>query len=68
MDSHGSEHFIRTLSLERAKAILEYLVVLGGLNRANFEVYGLGDKFPIADSTSEQGRMRNRRIEIIGEE
>ena len=68
MDSHGSEHFIRTLSLERAKAVLEYLVVFGGLNRANFEVYGLGDKFPIADNTTEQGRMRNRRIEIIREE
>jgi len=68
MDSHGSEHYIRTLSLERAKAILEYLVVLGGLNRASFEVYGLGDKFPIADNTTEQGRRRNRRIEIIREE
>jgi len=68
MDSHGSEHFIRTLSLERAKAVLEYFVVFGGLNRANFEVYGLGDKFPIADNTSEQGRMINRRIEIIREE
>jgi len=68
MDSHGSEHFIRTLSLERAKAILEYLVVLGGLNRANFEVYGLGDKFPIADSNTEEGRRRNRRVEIIREE
>jgi len=68
MDSHGSENFIRTLSLERAKAILEYLVVLGGLNRANFEVYGLGDKFPIADSNTEDGRRRNRRVEIIREE
>ena len=67
MDSHGSAHFIRTLSLERAKAVLEYLVVFGGLNRANFEVYGLGDKFPIADNTTEQGRSRNRRIEIIRE-
>ncbi len=68
MDSHGSERFIRTLSLERAKAVLEYLVVFGGLNRANFEVYGLGDKFPIADNTTKQGRGRNRRIEIIREE
>ncbi|MEE9450887.1 MAG: OmpA family protein [Ignavibacteriaceae bacterium] len=68
MDSHGSERFIRTLSLERAKAVLEYLVVFGGLNRANFEVYGLGDKFPIADNKTEQGRGRNRRIEIISEE
>jgi len=64
MDSQGSERFLRTLSLERAKAVLEYLVLFGGLNRENFQVYGMGDKFPISDSTTEEGRKRNRRIEI----
>ncbi len=64
MDSQGSEKFLRTLSLERAKAVLEYIVLFGGLNRENFQVYGMGDKFPIADNNTEEGRKRNRRIEI----
>jgi outer membrane protein OmpA-like peptidoglycan-associated protein len=64
MDSQGSERYLRTLSLERAKAVLEYLVLFGGLNRENFQVYGMGDKFPIADNRTEEGRRRNRRIEI----
>ena len=64
MDSQGSERFLRTRSLERAKAVLEYFVLFGGLNRENFQVYGMGDKFPISDNTTEAGRKRNRRIEI----
>ncbi|MBT8390338.1 MAG: OmpA family protein [Ignavibacteria bacterium] len=64
MDSQGSERFLRTISLERAKAVLEYLVLFGGFNRENFQVYGMGDKFPISNNTTEEGRKRNRRIEI----
>ena len=64
MDNKGSEKFLRTLSLERAKAVLEYLVLFGGLNREDFQVYGMGDKFPVADNSTEEGRRRNRRIEI----
>ena len=64
MDSQGSPGFLRALSLDRAKAVLEYFVLFGGLTRENFQVYGMGDKFPIADNTTEEGRRRNRRIEI----
>lgn len=68
MDSGGDTRFLRTLSLERAKAILEYFTYFGGLKRENFKVFGLGDKSPIADNKTEEGRKRNRRIEIIAEE
>jgi outer membrane protein OmpA-like peptidoglycan-associated protein len=68
MDSMGEARFLRTLSLERAKAVLEYFTYFGGLKRENFQVFGLGDKTPIADNKTEEGRKQNRRIEIIGEE
>jgi OOP family OmpA-OmpF porin len=68
MDSSGDSRFLRTLSLERAKAVLEYFTYFGGLKRENFKVFGLGDKSPIADNKTEEGRKRNRRIEIIAEE
>lgn len=64
MDNQGSEKFLRALSMDRAKAVLEYLVNFGGLNRENFQVYGMGDKFPVGDNNTEDGRRKNRRIEI----
>ena len=67
MDSDGNERFLRNLSLERAKAVLEYFTYFGGLNRENFQVFGMGGNSPIADNSTEEGRKENRRIEIIPE-
>ncbi len=67
MDSSGDTRFLRTLSLERAKAVLEYFTYFGGLKRENFKVFGLGDKNPVADNKTEEGRKRNRRVEIVAE-
>jgi outer membrane protein OmpA-like peptidoglycan-associated protein/opacity protein-like surface antigen len=68
MDSNGSKRFLRNLSLERAKAVLEYFSYFGGLKRENFQVFGMGDNFPIGDNNTEEGRRQNRRIEITPEE
>lgn len=68
MDSRGDARNLRTLSLERAKAILEYFTYFGNLKRENFQVFGMGDKSPVADNRTEEGRRQNRRIEIIGVE
>ena len=56
------------MSLERAKAVLEYFTYFGDLKRENFQVFGMGDNFPIDSNDTEEGRSRNRRIEIIPEE
>ena len=53
------------LSFERAKAVLEYFAEFGGLNKAYFEIFGMGDKFPVGNNNTEIGRKQNRRIEII---
>ena len=68
MDSNGSKRYLRNLSLERAKAVLEYFSYFGGLKRENFQVFGMGDNFPIGDNGTEEGRKQNRRIEIFPEE
>ena len=65
MDSNGNKRFLRSLSLDRAKAVLEYFTYFGGLSRENFQVFGMADNFPIGDNSTEEGRSQNRRIEII---
>ena len=65
MDSNGGVRFLRSLSLDRAKAVLEYFTEFGGLKRENFQVFGLGENSPIADNNTEEGRSKNRRIEIV---
>ena len=65
MDSSGETRKLRTLSLDRAKAILEYLIYFGNFNREDFQVFGMGDKFPVEYNDTEEGRSKNRRIEII---
>ena len=66
MDSQGSEQFIRKISYERAVAVLEFFTS-NGISSDRFSVYGMSDDFPIANNTIEEGREKNRRIEIIRE-
>ncbi len=63
-DNKGSEDNNFTLSLQRADAILNYLVNKN-IPRANLQVYGLGPYRPIADNSIEFGRALNRRAEVI---
>jgi outer membrane protein OmpA-like peptidoglycan-associated protein len=67
MDSVGDTKSLMTLSFERAKAVLEYFSFFGGLNRDNFEVFDMGDDYPLGDNNTEEGRKQNRRIEIVPE-
>ena len=66
MDSQGSEQFIRKISYERAAVVLEFFTS-NGISSDRFTVYGMSDDFPIANNTNEEGREKNRRIEIIKE-
>lgn len=66
MDSRGSEQSIRQMSYNRAEAIYEFFIAKG-ISPNRLTVYGMSDDFPIADNTSPEGRMKNRRIEIVRE-
>jgi outer membrane protein OmpA-like peptidoglycan-associated protein len=63
MDSSGPQQYIRTMSLKRAERIVDYFIQKG-LPASKFHAYGMGDKFPVANNTTEEGRMKNRRIVI----
>jgi len=52
------------LSLERAKAVGNYLLNLGVRKVSQITVKGVGARDPIADNSTEAGREKNRRVEI----
>jgi outer membrane protein OmpA-like peptidoglycan-associated protein len=66
MDSQGSEQFIRKVSYDRALAVRDFFTSRG-LPSERFTVYGMSDDYPIGNNTNEEGRQKNRRIEIIKE-
>lgn len=55
----------RDLSLQRASAVVDILSKNPNINQKNLIAAGIGEFEPIADNTTEEGRAKNRRIEII---
>ncbi|MCY4744377.1 OmpA family protein [Pelomonas sp. UHG3] len=66
-DSVGSDEYNQKLSIRRSEAVKAYLVSKGvEPNRVYTE--GKGEKQPVADNKSADGRAKNRRteIEVVG--
>ena len=62
-DNVGNAAYNKTLSEERAKAVVDYLVKKGiNSNRLTFVGYGFDQ--PIATNDTEEGRQKNRRTEF----
>jgi adhesin transport system outer membrane protein len=62
-DNTASEHFNQQLSEARAQSVFDELVRLG-LPREKLTISGKGETEPIATNVTEDGRRKNRRIEI----
>lgn len=63
-DATGNEAHNRRLSENRADAVAEYIVDKGiATSRVTFN--GFGSSRPIAGNNDEQGRRKNRRVEIL---
>jgi OOP family OmpA-OmpF porin len=63
-DSYGSDDANLALSRKRAEAVSAYLAQLG-VPALRMSAVGYGETQPIANNDTEQGRARNRRIDII---
>ena len=63
-DSTGDANYNQGLSERRAGSVANYLIAQGVL-RDRFYVGGMGERAPIADNSTPDGRARNRRVEIL---
>lgn len=63
-DNIGGKSYNDNLSLNRAKSVASYLSA-GGIDRNNIIEQGKGFSQPVADNMTEQGRAKNRRVEIF---
>ena len=62
-DSVGTDGYNQKLSVERSEAVKAYLVGKG-IEKNRVYTEGKGEKQPVADNKTTEGRAKNRRVEI----
>jgi len=63
-DSSGSNQLNLKLSQLRADAV-KALLIQNGILSSQIKSVGMGEDFPVAENTSNAGKAKNRRVEII---
>ena len=63
-DNAGTPDANRVLSLNRANAVVAAMVAKG-IDKGRLSARGWGQEKPVADNANEEGRARNRRVEIV---
>ncbi len=63
-DNIGLRYRNQKLSEKRARSVADYLITMG-IDKNRISVKGHGEMNPIADNSTQKGRQKNRRVEII---
>lgn len=63
-DSTGSADLNMRLSMDRARAVYEFLMTQG-ISNARMKYQGFGPENPVAPNDTEANRARNRRVEVV---
>jgi outer membrane protein OmpA-like peptidoglycan-associated protein len=64
-DSQGTHEHNMDLSKRRAEAVVKELSTRYGVAAARLQAGGVGPLSPVATNRSEEGRARNRRVELV---
>jgi OmpA-OmpF porin, OOP family len=63
-DTSGPEDYNQKLSERRAHAVADYLASNLGVEKSRMTVSGMGEADPVADNSTREGRIANRRVEV----
>ncbi len=63
-DNDGTPENNMRLSKLRAKTVARYLTEFKGIPEVNMKVEWYGETKPVADNSTEEGKQRNRRVEV----
>lgn len=63
-DNVGTPASNKTLSEARAKSVVT-AIVSQGISADRLTPVGFGQDKPVADNTTEEGRAKNRRVELV---
>ena len=64
-DNVGTIEANMKLSEARAAAVAKFLIASYGINATRLKGYGVGPLAPVASNDSEEGRAKNRRVELV---
>lgn len=64
-DNSGTPERNLTLSKDRANAVVTELTTKYGVNKTQVTAQGVGSLAPVASNKTEEGKSRNRRVEIV---
>lgn len=62
-DAQGDRDYNRWLSEQRAMAVRQYLIAKG-VSAASITARGYGSAQPVADNSTREGLLKNRRVEL----
>jgi len=63
-DNSGTQAINLPLSRQRAESVIAWLSA-HGIEAARLVPAGFGDARPVADNTSDEGRQKNRRVDLV---
>ncbi|MFV0491014.1 MAG: OmpA family protein [Pseudorhodobacter sp.] len=67
-DSKGQLDYNRTLSSDRANAVVSELNKAYGVGNSQMVPFGIGPVSPGTTNSTEEGRARNRRVELVAQD
>ncbi len=64
-DAVGTDEYNLGLSQRRAQAVYEFMIAQGDVAQARLNHEGYGESRPVADNDTEEGRQKNRRVDLV---